>query len=254
MKKIYLLALVATICYAAPVDFEKNLKETIKANFKNVESVDIVSKDKLKSIKGLNLVIFNINDSTNDPLAVFSSNDGKTILYMPKNIVLGDKDDEALVNKKISDLADQKRKYQEKVAYEILKTIPEDRILYIESFDKNNKLTMYMVTDPECPHCVAEISKLSKWLRNTHLKLLFAPVHGESARTKSAIILKKAKKIKPDDQQAMIKLLEKYYDKNVVVSKKEATEKERDLVIKDAKAIFSKGVVKGVPFTFVVEE
>ncbi|PSM51391.1 protein disulfide isomerase, DsbG family [Campylobacter blaseri] len=253
MKKFYLPFLIAAMCQASGIDFEKNLKNTIENNYKNIGEVEIVSSDKLKSINGLNLVVFNIKNA-NDSLAIFSSDDGKTIFPLPNNIVFGDKGDEDLVLKKISNLEQEKRKYQEKVAYEIIKKIPEERFLTIQSFDKNNKFTMYMITDPECPHCRNEIDRLSKWVRNAHLKILFAPVHGESARAKSALMLKEGRKLKSNDQESLIKLLEKYYDENAVVEKDATTEEERNLVLQDAKKIFSKGVVKGVPFTFVVEE
>ncbi|MSN96549.1 hypothetical protein F1B92_05100 [Campylobacter sp. FMV-PI01] len=252
MKKILLLCSVVFVAFSfAKDDFRFNLINSLKNLIPNANKIEILSTDKLSSIPNLNFTICKIEDEN---IAFFATNDGKNIIGFSNLVAINSQKDKNLINTKLENLQNQIKLYQEKIVYEILKTIPDDRFITINSFDKNNKFLTYMISDPECPHCRAEISKMVKWLRNANVKIIFAPVHGKSAYTKSSIMLKEAKKIDPNNQEAMIKLLEKYYDKNAQVSDNMASDEERNAVLKDAKKIFSKGVVKGVPFSFTIQK
>ncbi|NLK66934.1 MAG: hypothetical protein GX282_05595 [Campylobacteraceae bacterium] len=250
MKKIILSSLVLVGSLFAN-DFNKTFTQTLTSNLKKEGNVKIISVDELKSLNGLKFVVADVNG---DSTPFFVSSDGKNALGFPSFTLVSDDKDRQIIEDRMTELKAELRAEQEKIAYELIKTIPEDRFIHINSFDKNNKFVTYMVTDPECPHCVKEISKMVKWLRNANVKLIFAPVHGKSAYTKSAIMLKEAKKIGPDNQEAIMKLLEKYYTPDTQVSDDEATEEERLMVLEDAKKLFSKGVIKSVPFSFTVEK
>lgn len=253
MKKIIFITALASffivnLSFAAD-KFDTNFKTTFEKNFekKDMKISKIISKDKLNFTNNLNLVVVQMQNS-DDVVAFLSSNDGKSILSYPQNAVFSNEHDRKLIDKKLTSAKTQQEAAQNKVALEILKTIPEDRFIEIESFYKDNKNLIYMVTDPECPYCRDDMSKMVKWLRNGHVKIIFAPVHGKSAYTKAAIISREARKLKSDNQEAIVKILEKYYDKNTIVSDSDATDAERSLIFEDAKKLFSKGVIKGVPF------
>ncbi|CZE47506.1 hypothetical protein [Campylobacter geochelonis] len=257
MKKIAfistLVAIMAVASFGVDKNFDENFKNSIKTHFKNAKNIKVISTDKLKSVNGLNLVVFESLD-TNETIPFFASDDGKTLLSFPQITIFGNNSDKEMVNAKIENLKLAQAKKQQKIVYEIIKTLPKDRFIEINSFDKNNKFITYMVTDPECPYCRKEMEKIVKWLRNSNVKIIFAPVHGKSAYTKAAIMLKEAKKLSPDNQDGIIKILQKYYDEKAVVSDSQASDKERQMVLDDAKKLFSKGAIKGVPFQFTIEK
>lgn len=252
MKKLSLIvALLVSGAYAGS-EFDKNFAKNLKENL-GLENFKILSVDKFKSMQDLNLVVFE-NNENNQTNAVFTSKDGKSMMSIPKFITFADALDNEKLTKKIDEISTMQKQKQDKIVYEMIKTIPEDRFVKIDSFDPNNKAMMYMVSDPECPDCKYEIDRLVKWIRNANLRIIFAPVHGKSAFTKSAVLLNESKKIDPKSQDELIKLFQKYYDPQTKVSDDMASDKERDLVMEDAKKLFGTGAIKGVPFSFVVEK
>ena len=112
----------------------------------------------------------------------------------------------------------------------------------------------YIVGDPECPYCVEEMKRITKHLRNSNVKLIFAPVHGKSAFIKSALILKQLKALSPSDQKGAIDVIEKYYNKDAQVSDADVSKAELDAVYADTKTLFSKGVIKSVPYVIKVKK
>lgn len=221
----------------------------LETNLKNLfPTYDIISIDKINSIPNSNLIVL-MEKNSNQKDIIISDNNGQNFFYI-KNAFLRDKNDKELYNEKVKLVEDKVKKE----VLELLKTIPDDRFITINSFYKDNKKTLYMVTDPECPDCRKEIDRLIKYIRNANLKIIFAPVHGKSAFTKSAIMLEKSKSMDPSNQQGFIELLSKYYDANVVVSDDMATDSQRQRVYDDTQKIFSKGLVKGVPFMVEIEK
>lgn len=254
MKKILLsfsLAAVCAISLLSSENFSLNFETAVKDNFDGIEKVEILTLDRLNSLANLNFVIAKLNDDT---ISAIASSDGKSFMTLSNFYVIDNANDKKLIEDRMKAVKANAKAEQEKVVYEIIKTIPKSRFISIKSFNPDNKFTTYMVTDPECPYCREEMSKIVKWLRNANVKIIFAPVHGKSAYTKSALMLKESKDINTSNQESMIKLLAKYYDVNATVNDNMATEEERDLVLEDAKKLFSKGVIKGVPFSFTIEE
>lgn len=254
MKKIILSTITASFLFSNLMagDFEENFKNALKPTFKD-DKITIIKKIPYKSIQGLNFVTFK-SEKSKDEIAMLASDDGKSVFSYPKFAIYGNDDDAKMIEENIKNLEFTKLARQQKEALKILKTIPEDRFLNINSFYKDNPKTIYMITDPECPYCREEMAKIVKWLRNAHLKIIFAPVHGESAYTKAAIILREGKKLGANKQDEIIKIIKKYYAEDAKVDKNQASDKERDAILNDAKTIFSKGVVEGVPFKIEVNK
>ena len=232
MKKlIYVLVACAAFALGAnanEVEFVKNLKQSL-----NDKNAQLISIDKLNSLNGLNLLIVRSGDKKE---AFLASDDGKSLaaLFKMRTQILKDARDAA--------------------ALELLKSINPARFAYIESFDKNNPYVTYIVGDPECPYCAEEMKRITKHLRNSNVKLIFAPVHGKSAFIKSALVLKQLKALSPSDQKGAIDVIEKYYNKDAQVSDADVSKAELDAVYADTKTLFSKGVIKSVPYVIKVKK
>ena len=240
MKKIiYVLAACAVFAFGAnanEAEFVKNLKQSL-----NDKNAQLISIDKLNSLNGLNLLIVSSGDKKE---AFLASDDGKSLVAITEEPKLADAADVALFKMRTQILKDAR----DAAALELLKSIDPARFAYIESFDKNNPYMTYIVGDPECPYCAEEMKRITKHLRNSNVKLIFAPVHGKSAFIKSALVLKQLKALSPSDQKGAIDVIEKYYDKDVQVSDTDVSKAELDAVYADIKTLFSKGVIKSVPY------
>ena len=246
MKKlIYILAACAAFVLGAnanEAEFVKNLKQSL-----NDKNAQLVSIDKLNSLNGLNLLIVRSGDKKE---AFLASDDGKSLVAVTEEPKLADAADAALFKTRTQILKDAR----DAAALELLKSIDPARFAYIESFDKNNPYMTYIVGDPECPYCAEEMKRITKHLRNSNVKLIFAPVHGKSAFIKSALILKHLKALSPSDQKGAIDVIEKYYNKDAQVSDADVSKAELDAVYADTKTLFSKGVIKSVPYVIKVKK
>ena len=246
MKKIiYVLAACAAFVLGAnanEAEFVKNLKQSL-----NDKNAQLVSIDKLNSLNGLNLLIVRSGDTKE---AFLASDDGKSLVAVTEEPKLADAADAALFKMRTQILKDAR----DAAALELLKSIDPARFAYIESFDKNNPYVTYIVGDPECPYCAEEMKRITKHLRNSNVKLIFAPVHGKSAFIKSALILKHLKALSPGDQKGAIDVIEKYHNKDAQVSDADVSKAELDAVYADTKTLFSKGVIKSVPYVIKVKK
>jgi len=246
MKKIiYVLAACAAFVLGAnanEAEFVKNLKQSL-----NDKNAQLISIDKLNSLNGLNLLIVRSGDKKE---AFLASDDGKILVAVTEEPKLADAADAALFKMRTQILKDAR----DAAALELLKSIDPARFAYIESFDKNNPFVTYIVGDPECPYCAEEMKRITKHLRNSNVKLIFAPVHGKSAFIKSALILKHLKAFSPSDQKGAIDVIEKYYNKDVQVNDADVSKAELDAVYADTKTLFSKGVIKSVPYVIKVKK
>ncbi|MBF0984438.1 MAG: hypothetical protein HXK63_04800 [Campylobacter sp.] len=246
MKKIiYVLAACAAFVLgvnANEAEFVKNLKQSL-----NDKNAQLISIDKLNSLNGLNLLIVRSGDKKE---AFLASDDAKSLVAVTEEPKLADAADAALFKMRTQILKDAR----DAAALELLKSIDPARFAYIESFDKNNPYMTYIVGDPECPYCAEEMKRITKHLRNSNVKLIFAPVHGKSAFIKSALILKQLKALSPSDQKGAIDVIEKYYNKDAQVSDADVSKAELDAVYADTKTLFSKGVIKSVPYVIKVKK
>ena len=246
MKKIiYVLAACAAFALSAnanEAEFVKNLKQSL-----NDKNAQLISIDKLNSLNGLNLLIVRSGDKKE---AFLASGDGRSLVAVTEEPKLAYAADAALFKMRTQILKDAR----DAAALELLKSINPARFAYIESFDKNNPYVTYIVGDPECPYCAEEMKRITKHLRNSNVKLIFAPVHGKSAFIKSALILKHLKALSPSDQKGAIDVIEKYYNKDAQVSDADVSKAELDAVYADTKTLFSKGVIKSVPYVIKVKK
>ncbi|MBP5779433.1 MAG: thioredoxin fold domain-containing protein [Campylobacter sp.] len=85
-----------------------------------------------------------------------------------------------------------------------------------------SKPTMIIFTDAECPYCRQEMDKIEERLKFYNIEIIMTSVHGNSGHSKSYMIYKDIKTAKTDADK--IKVLRKYYDKELPSQEKEAGE------------------------------
>ena len=110
-----------------------------------------------------------------------------------------------------------------------------------------NKPTMIIFTDAECPYCRQEMNQIEERLKAWNLEIIMTSVHENSGHSKSYMIYKDIKTAKTDADK--IKVLRKYYDKELPSQEKEAG--AENIAKMEALAIkYHKAGVDSVPFRF----
>ncbi|MDR1615329.1 MAG: hypothetical protein LBS26_07185 [Campylobacteraceae bacterium] len=238
MKK----CLICIVCLGGLLfadSFENNLKESIKNNFG--QDMQILSSDSLKSINGIRLTVLKTNEGNALPLYV--SEDGKSFLAVSDFFLFNDENDKNLLLSKIDEIKKINEAEKATTFDRLFDGIPKEAGLLLKSQTKTDAL-LTIVTDPDCPYCRAELSNLREHLKSTNVRMIFAPVHDETAFIKSALVLEETKKL--NDNEKIISVVEKYY-KDINLSEKQLQTKT-DIVHNAADIIFGSGLIKGVPY------
>ncbi|MDR0666550.1 MAG: hypothetical protein LBF71_03975 [Campylobacteraceae bacterium] len=220
-------------------DFEDNLKESIKNNFK--QDIEVISSNSLKSISGIRLVLLKTIEGNTMPLYV--SEDGKSFLAVSDFFYFDNNEDKELLLGKIDEIKAVNEAAKTKEFDKLFDNIPKEAGILLKSKNKTDSL-LTIVTDPDCPYCRAELSRLREHLKSTNVRMIFAPVHDEKAFIKSALILEETKKMK--DNEKIISVIEKYYQ-DIELDEKQMQTKT-DVVHGAANAIFGSGLISGVPY------
>ncbi|MDR0762078.1 MAG: hypothetical protein LBF13_03380 [Campylobacteraceae bacterium] len=238
MKKFLTFVCLGGLLFAG--DFEDNFKETIKNNFK--QDIEIISSDKLKGVKGLRIAVFKIDSSA---IPSFVSEDGKSffVVSTQEPFLLADESDKELLSKRINDVNKINETAKNKIYNDIFDKVPKEAGILLKSQNKTDEL-LTIVTDPDCPYCRAELANLDNRLKSVNVKMIFAPVHNETAFIKSALILEETKNLK--DNAKIISVVQKYYQ-DVNLSK-EQQQTKTDIVHQAADTIFGSGLIRSVPF------
>ncbi|MDR3177712.1 MAG: hypothetical protein LBT96_01885 [Campylobacteraceae bacterium] len=215
-----------------------DIKKTLSQNAKNIfggefETLNIY---KLKSIKGLSIVLFKNKQGQVQP--VYASDDGKSFIAISSYYHFSNQEDKELLTKVLKD-ADEANKNS------LFDSLPDEAYVFIKSKEKTDNLVT-IVTDPDCPYCRNELKNIKNRLEKSHVRMTFAPVHDEKAFIKSALILEETKNLKSTDTDKIIEVFEKYY-KDVDVSDKKIDTK---LVHDNTNVIFKAGFVRGVPYIY----
>ncbi|MDR1554652.1 MAG: hypothetical protein LBS39_01335 [Campylobacteraceae bacterium] len=240
MKKLLLcLVFIGSFNAVFCDDIEKTLKESAKNIFN--EDMEVVSIDKLKSIKGLNIVLF--KSVQGQALPIYASDDGKSFLAISNYYYFNDQEDNKLLSKTLKDAEDINNKSNAKNIDALFDSLPKEAFVFVASEIKTDNL-LTIVTDPDCPYCRNELKDIKDRLKTSNVRMVFAPVHDEKAYIKSSLILEETKKLKPSDTDKIIAAFEKYYQ-DVDVSDKNIDTK---FVHENADIILKSGFVRGVPF------
>lgn len=229
MKRYLLGSMVLSVSLfgASSADVTNYLKSKVPPNVK----VKVLSIKKLDKAPKFDVVSVSLSDGTkSQTLKLFTQGD-----FMFPDIID--------IKHNTSFMQDLEKQEQAKKLKKVYKNEKSANIISLGNDPK--KPTMVVFTDPECPYCRQELKNINKRLQSNNIKMILTPVHGKGALEKSFLIYKHIKSAKTDAQK--IKLLNKYYDKNVDISKEKVTpndikkmEKLRDRYIGD--------IVKGVPY------
>lgn len=149
----------------------------------------------------------------------------------------------------IIDIKSKKSYLQEAENKELLTSIgkeiaKEDKNNFVYLGNDKNKETLIVFTDPECPYCKKKIDTIEDGLKTYNFKIIFTPVHELTSFQKSAIIYKKTKDAKTDEQK--IKILKQYFEPEVKVD--ENVDEAEILKIQLLKEKYFALGMQGVPF------
>ncbi|MDR2635332.1 MAG: hypothetical protein LBC08_00730 [Campylobacteraceae bacterium] len=236
MKKLLILVCLGGLLFAG--DFEDNLKKSIKANFG--QDVEIISSDKLKSINGLHLTVIKIDSGA---IPFYVSEDGKSLLAISEPFLFAHESDKDLLTQRISDINKINSSAKNKLVDDIFDKVPKEAGILLKSKNKTDEL-LTIVTDPDCPYCRNELANLNEHLKTTNVRIIFSPVHDETAFIKSALILEETKKLK--DNEKIISVMQKYYQDVTLDEKQQQT--KTDIVHQAANTIFGSGLIRSVPY------
>lgn len=240
MKKLlFCLVLMGSFTAIFCDDIEKVLADNAKNIFN--EDMKVVSVNKLKSIQGLNVVIFKNKQGQAAP--VYASEDGKSFLAISNYYYFNDKEDTDLLSRVFEEVESINKQSAAKDADLLFDSLPKEAFILIKSKEKTDNL-LTIVTDPDCPYCRNELKGIKNRLKNSNVRMVFAPVHDEKAYIKSALILKETKSLKPSDADKIIAVFEKYYQ-DIDVSNETVDTK---FVHDNANKIFESGLIRGVPY------
>jgi thiol:disulfide interchange protein DsbC len=236
--------LVLAGCFTANVfggEFENNLNQTIQSAFK--EELQVLSVDKLKSIKGLSLVI--LKNKSENALPLYVSEDGKSFLVVSQYFYFADSDDNDLFLKKMEEIQEINKQAADKQFDILFDSIPQSSSVLLKSSAKTDDL-LTIVTDPDCPYCRAELANLREHLKSANVRLIISPTHNENAYIKGALILEESKKLKSTDTEKIIAVFEKYY-KDIELDDKQL-KTDTSVIHGNAEKIFGSGLIRGVPY------
>jgi len=176
--------------------------EEIIANFKarvQVPNIKIKVTSRKKVSKSLDFVtLFLTNGINSQKVSVFTSGGYifPEVIDVKSGVSLKEKMKRESINKNIS---------------KIYKNENKKNIISLGNDPK--KETIVIFSDPECPFCKRELSKIEEQLKQYNIKMIFTPVHERSSMEKSFLIYKYAKKAKNDKEK--IKIFRKYFNHDV---------------------------------------
>ncbi|GAA7939662.1 protein disulfide-isomerase DsbK [Helicobacter pylori] len=241
-------------------------KHSVSANDKRMQDnlVSVIEKQTnkkvrvleikpLKSSQDLKMVIIEDPDTKyNIPLVV--SKDGNLVIGL-SNIFFSNKSDDvqlvAETNQKVQALNATQQNSAKLNA--IFNEIPVDYAIELPSTNAKNKdKILYIVSDPMCPHCQKELTKLRDHLKENTVRMVVVGWLGVNSAKKAALIQEEMAKARARGASVedKISILEKIYSTQYDINAQKEPEDLRTKVENTTKKIFESGMIKGVPFLY----
>lgn len=235
------LGFTAVLFAADPKNLEKNLTDLVKARTNQdfiVKSVHSISKSPLK--------IAVLEDAKEKTLVPVLTDENGTALFVLTNIFfMKDDADAELVTKIIAEVQSKNSNAQnDGKLKELFAKVPSEYRVTLKS-TKNPQKNIFIVTDPSCPHCQAELQNIDTRLKNGNVHLILVDFLGEKSLAKAAYILDN-KNGKSD--AALKKLVQEAYASKF--TPKNASEASKKKVKNITQIITDTGLIHGVPFIF----
>lgn len=217
------------------------------------KKVRILEIKPLKSSQDLKMVVIEDPDTKyNIPLVV--SKDGNLIIGL-SNIFFSNKSDDvqlvAETNQKVQALNATQQNSAKLNA--IFNEIPADYAIELPSTNAKNKdKILYIVSDPMCPHCQKELTKLRDHLKENTVRMVVVGWLGVNSAKKAALIQEEMAKARARGASVedKISILEKIYSTQYDINAQKEPEDLRTKVENTTKKIFESGMIKGVPFLY----
>lgn len=227
--------------------FEDNLQSLLQA--KTGMSVKVVKSYPLEGLKELKFVaVESVASAQRFP--VFASADGKNVIGFSNLFFTQSNKNDELIQNALKEIQNFNESAKSKKLTEIFNSLPKERYISLKS-SKSDAKTIFVVTDPECPYCRNEMKLIDEKLKENHINIVLAPVGARTSFVKSQIAMDKAKEAKNDKQK--IAILKEIYSENYKIPEN-LRQQPTPLIEENAKAIFSSGLIRGVPFIFEMEE
>lgn len=267
MKKILLSGLMSmllcNVAFAGEKE-DKKVLELLKGAFP--QEIKIIEK---LEIKGFPFEFIVLEESSNKQrFPIYGSKEGTVVMPFTPKVIMEDPKVFDPILAKLEELTKYNQPIIEKLQKEMEnKTLENDpnaeknKTLYktivdnlttdvILSLGENPKLKdVLVVIDPECPFCREELATLEEKTNEYNYKFVFAPVHKKPSFIKSKLIMDQWKGAKTVKDKLAI--MNKYFAQNYTLTEEEL-KTDVTVIEKNVKVIFSTGIVKGVPYKFII--
>lgn len=219
---IMLISIILSVAIADDSAFEKSIQATLeKAGMSGISTNVKVINSQPTSIKGIKIVSLRQPDGFQLPALI--SDDGKTIIGVSELLISSDENFKNTLKKVYEDTTKYNEGIRETNVLSIFKKYVGE---VIRLSGKNSKKTTYMVVDPTCQYCHAEIQKLEDTLEKSNVELLVVGALGIAATNKAASFYQDYTNLKDKkSQKATITLLKRVFDKSFKVKENIDTSK-----------------------------
>ncbi|WQX48092.1 DsbA family protein [Helicobacter pylori] len=236
---------------AANKQMQDNLVKVIEKQTN--KKVRILEVKPLKSSQDLKIVVVEDPDTKYQiPLVV--SKDGNLVIGLGGIFFSNNSEDVKLLtetNQKILALNTTQQNSAKLNA--IFDEVPADYVIELPSTNAENKdKILYIVSDPMCPHCQKELTKLRDHLKENTVRMVVVGWLGVNSAKKAALIQEEMAKARARGASVedKISILEKIYSTQYDINAQKEPEDLRTKVENITKKIFESGVIKGVPFLY----
>lgn len=236
-KKFLLFSIIGTslsFSYGSIVDL---IKKDTKLE------VEILKEQELNQDKNLKFVI--VRDKKSGYRSLLLTNKQENFVLGVSSVAfMENKDDKEFLLSSYRGLQNYNKNLESNEAVKnVIKSIPSDYIIDLKG--KSDKKTFWIISDPLCPHCQAELRNIDDRLKEGNVKMIAIGWLQTQSAYKAEEIHNLMKTAKND--QDKISILNKIYDTKY--KSKEIDTSKIDTLTRD---ITGKGKVEGVPF--VIEE
>lgn len=207
------------------------------------QKTTFLSEQKLTQDSNLKVVTLR-EDQSGMKVVVITNQQESIIIPILTFFTSNDKDREMLISQmNATQMYNETFKTQAAVK-KIIESIPKDYIIDIKG--KTSKKLFYIISDPLCPHCQAELANIDKRLEQGDIKMIPIGMLGEQAAKKAAEIHEAMKNVTSDSQKVAI--LKKIYDPKHKAPQSLDTKKIEEIT----KSLLGKDKVEGTPY--IIEE
>lgn len=234
MHSIYKITSILALCLAPLMSLDsKNFLKTLEAyglKAQIVESSDLGN--------GLSAVIISlVEKGESKEVPLLATNDG-SVIFQPEELFIQNKSAKSKIEAFYKAAYDKERA-KTNIKVQALFKAQSANVFHFKAKNNANK-TIYIISDPNCPHCQSEFKKLSERLESANVELLVVGFLGEDSMLKAA----NAIKAKSNNQAKDIAMLSALYSPN-----SKGKPSDTKAIIALSKAAVAAGV-RSVPYVF----